>query len=461
MKNLLKLLAALLISSPLFAQDPNVLLIIADDLGVDYFNGYHQSALMPTTPTLDSLRDQGILFERAWSTPVCTGTRGVIMSGKHGVKTGVLRAPGHLNLSDTSLFSQLSKRLPGKYSGAVVGKWHISNPADAQHPYDHNVDYYTGIMTSGVAAYDNWDLTSYGNTANTTEYATKLITDSAGHWINQQSKPWFMWLAHVAPHSPTHLPPDSMYTISATGTNKRKYIAMIESLDFEINRLLKLIPQSQRDSTTIIFIGDNGTANNMLQNYPDGQAKGTLYEGGIRVPMLVCGNRVTRKGVRDSSLINVLDIHSTVLELAGLDLPGGLYNSLSFKHLLDGSSGATRDYNYSEITDNDVDGWTIRNHRYKLINYASGAQEFFDLYIDSLETVNLNDSLSPELIDVKNELIAEANQRRNDWSCKDHIQNGDEQGIDCGGTHCAPCVTGTNEFDFANGNVRSLEICYW
>lgn len=418
---------------------PNVLLIIADDLGVDVVRGYGHSGLSPTTPTLDSLQNSGLTFNNAWSAPSCTPTRATIMSGKYGVKTGVLRAPGHLDTVHTSLFKRLDHYTDSAYDGAVVGKWHISQPPDPWHYQGHGVDHYVGVLDATVADYYSWNKTELGVTQNDTDYVTEDLTDEAISWINSRSKPWFLWLAHIAPHSPVHLPPASMYTISPVGSNFRKYLATIEALDYQIDRLLQAIPKAVQDNTVIIFIGDNGTPGNFIQDYPAGHGKGTLYQGGIRVPMFVSGKGVTRVGEREDALVHVNDIHATVLEIAGADLPGGINNSLSFKHHLDGSPGPVKTCNYSEITDTDVDGWTIRNERYKFVDHQDTTDEFFDLFMDSLEFNNLIGSLTPAQDSIKTELENEANMIRTAWSCKDHIQNGDEEGIDCGGTYCDEC----------------------
>ncbi|MGB1207481.1 MAG: sulfatase-like hydrolase/transferase [Chitinophagales bacterium] len=109
---------------------PNILLIIADDLGVDVFNGYHQNNLMATIPTLDSLRNVGIKFESTWATPQCAPSRAAIMSGKYGINNDVMKAPGNLDTIHTSIFKELSAQTNNLYSGAVIGKWHISQPND-------------------------------------------------------------------------------------------------------------------------------------------------------------------------------------------------------------------------------------------------------------------------------------------------------------------------------------------
>jgi len=437
------LLFLLIGCSKLVAQDqPNILLIIADDMGVDVTNGYHNGSLMPTTPTLDSLRSVGITFENVWSAPKCTPTRGLIMSGKHGVKTGVLGTPGNLNLTDISLLKAVETETNGDYADAVVGKWHLSQGAGLDHPEQHGADFYSGAFGAGVDDYFNWTKTESGTNSTETEYATTHFTNTALDWIGNQTKPWLMWLAHVAPHSPVHEPPAGMYTISATGTNFRKYIAMIEAMDFEIGRLLNNLSTDERENTLIIFVGDNGTPNNFTQDYPPNHGKSTLYQGGIRVPMIVAGKGVTRQGEREAALINVVDIYATILDVVGAELEGGIYNSLSFHHLLTGDAGATRDYNYSELLSQGEGGLTIRNEQYKLIEFVDNTQEFYDLIADSLEFNDLMlGTLTAEQQMIKDDLLAEAAQINIDWSCRDHIKNGDEEGIDCGGTYCSDCTT--------------------
>jgi len=450
-------LVLLTISSLVQAQNPNILLIIADDLGVDYSNGYHNGALMPTTPTLDSLRAKGLTFDNVFAAPKCTPTRAAIMSGKFGIKSGVVGTPGNLDTTHQSIFRAIEAQTGGMYADAVIGKWHISLPTNPLHPLEHGADYYTGLIEGTVSDYYAWERTENGTTAIDSSYITSALTDDAINWVNSQTQPWFLWLAHVAPHAPFHEPPDSLYSISATGTNKRKYVAMIEALDHEIGRLLNSLPANVRDSTIVIFAGDNGTPNTVLQDYPAGQGKSTVYQGGIRVPLIVTGPGVTRIGEREPAMVHLTDIYATLLELTGANLPGGIYNSLSFRHLLNGTSGSTRDYNYSEVEEGGNNDYTVREARYKLIEFdTSSTQGFFDLMLDSLETNNLMliglDSLQ---LAIKADLEAEAMMIRTAWSCRDHIQNGDETGIDCGGTFCTPCST-TSADPNQSGNLLKV-----
>ncbi|MFK8163486.1 MAG: sulfatase-like hydrolase/transferase [Lewinella sp.] len=439
--------------APLSAQQthPNLLLIIADDLGVDRLKGYHDGALMATTPTLDSLRNVGITFTNAFAAPVCSPTRAAIMSGKYGVNNGVGGVPGNLDLVHTSVFKELDTRTNSAYADAVIGKWHLSQPVDNDHPNNHGADHFMGVMEGSPGDYSDWTRVENGVSTQSTEYVTTALTDGALDWVNDQTQPWFLWLAHPAPHSPFHVPPAGLFTIENTDSEVNQYIAMVESVDHEINRLLNGLSDSVRANTLIIFVGDNGTPRRLMQDYPDGRGKGTLYQGGVRVPFIVSGAGVTRQGEREDALVHLTDIHATLLEVAGADLPGGIYNSHSFAHLLSlGSTEATRDYNYTEVTSGNAPGWTIRNRRYKLIDFENGRQEFYNLEVDSFELADLLSApLSDEAAAAKSDLETEAAAIRNGWSCRDHIQNGTETGIDCGTDACGTCTTSTTQINQA------------
>jgi len=117
-----------IISDNLIAQSPppNILLIITDDHGVDATNGYHQSNVLPQTPTFDSLRAQGITFENVFATPKCTPSRASIMSGKYGIKSGVVGVPANLDTTNISIFKALANQTNNQYKDAAIGKWHSS-----------------------------------------------------------------------------------------------------------------------------------------------------------------------------------------------------------------------------------------------------------------------------------------------------------------------------------------------
>ena len=443
------LFSLLVYSSSSGQTPPNILVIISDDLGTDVTNGYQQSNLMPTTPNIDNLMANGLTFKNAWSAPICSPTRGAIMSGKFGIKTGMQQVPSNLDPTlHTSVFEELDAQTNGAYANAVIGKWHISSPQDYNHPTQLGVDHYEGVFNGVLPDYYNWNKVTNGVTSTETEYVSAHFTNSAINWINGQTQPWFLWLAHMAPHDPFHVPPAGTYSQNPVNTNRQKYIASIESLDYEIGRLLANIPPSELSNTIIFYLGDNGTPGQVDQNYPNGHAKGSLYQGGVHVPFIVSGAGVTRTNQIENAMINVLDLHATILEVAGATLPGGLHNSLSFDHLLSSPNGVKRPYNYADTEQNvNTAGWTVRDDQYKLINFNSGTQEFYDLLADPLENNNLIASMTPAQTAIKADLEVEGNTIRNNWSCRDFIQNGTETGIDvCTPTTC----TGDNSTSTTN-----------
>ena len=174
-----------------------------------------------------------------------------------------------------------------------------------------------------------------------TEYTTKKFTDLAIDWIHQQDKPWFMWLAHNAPHTPFHVPPNGMHTQGNLPTfldgmdETPYYMAAIEAMDFQIGRLLDRIPEEERENTIIIFIGDNGSPNEVAQSpYSNFTSKGSLNQGGINVPMFISGKGVSRSG-NDDSLITSTDLFATISELAGVTVNEihDSKSSVSYTHL--------------------------------------------------------------------------------------------------------------------------------
>lgn len=421
---------------------PNVLFIIADDLGLDALDGTTDYGFTvnssPITPNIQSLKDNGVTFLNTWATPQCTPSRASIMSGKYGKRTGVMTPPGNLNLIHESLFTYLNNNLTTNYAKAVIGKWHISDPIDPNHPYNHGVDYYEGVLSSGINDYYNWEkVNASGQTEQITEYVTSHFTDVASNWINNQTDPWFLWLAHIAPHSPFHTPPAGTYSQTNLSSSRRQYLAAIEAMDYEIGELLNNMDQTTLDNTIVIFIGDNGTPNGVMRYFPTGHGKSSMYEGGLRVPMIISGNGVTRQGELESGLAQVNDIYATIIELISNNLEGGIYNSYSLADALTTQNAITRPYIYSDYEDSGEEFWAIRNDTYKLIESEGGVLEFYNVISDLEENNNLIGFLTtPEEV-ILQELQTEAQIIRNGWSCNDDILNGTETVIDdCSNFNC-------------------------
>ncbi len=416
---------------------PNILLIIADDMGSDVTNGFGFEGEKPVTPHLDGLRESGVIFSNCWATPQCSPTRAAIISGKYGINTGVMRPPGPLDPIHTSVFTRIKELSPYDYQVAAIGKWHVGGNNNDNHPAETGVDHFEGTLSGAVPDYYDWTKITNGESSPVTDYATSHLTDASIDWIaDQEDNPWLLWLAHFAPHAPLQIPPDGLYTTEPTN-NRTTYFSMIEAMDHEIGRLLESMDQETRDNTIILFVGDNGTTNSGSTFYPRGHVKGSIYEGGLRVPLIASGKLVDRIGETEAGLVQAADLHATILELAGVSLPGGIDNSLSIKSHLSCEGQELREIMYSDYDDSNILLWATRTERYKLIEDAAGNQEFYDVIEDILEEDNLINSLTPEQQEIKERLETEAQVIRNGWSCNDGIQNGTETAIDDCDSDCA------------------------
>lgn len=400
------------------ACPPNILLIIADDMGKDATYGFAEGSIKPNTPNMNAIKNQGLSFNNFWTYPTCSPTRASIISGKYGYRTGVLWADDELGSSETILQRYIEENSSTDYATAVVGKWHLAGNNVSFNPETLGMDHYAGLIRGAVQSFYQWQLTEDGLQTNETTYSTEKFTDLAIEWVNAQEKPWFLWLAYNAPHTPFHVPPAEMHSQGALpeyvdGMDAIPYyMAAIEAMDYQIGRFLTSIPQDERENTIIIFMGDNGTPNLATQfPYSPNKVKGTLYQGGINVPLFVTGPDVLRTG-EDDNLINSTDLFATIAELAGATVPI-IHDSKSFKPLLS-SEAVHRNYQYSEMNDGTTDMWTISNGQFKLLENMNGTKEFYDLTIDPFEGIDLLlQTMTSEQLSAKAALEAELMNIRN------------------------------------------------
>lgn len=392
------------------AVSQNILLIIADDYGVDSSSLYNTnaSASLPPTPTLEALAQTGVLFRNAYANPVCSPTRACLITGRHGFRTGigdVVTGPSSaaLTSSEFTLPEAFAANPVLGYQLAQFGKWHLNHNASSPNNIG-GWPHFAGSLIGALGNYTNWTKTVNGISSTSTNYATTDLVNDAVAWIQARgTNPWFAWVAFNAPHTPVHKPPNSLCphytTLSGTqsdiNAHPRLYFeAMVEAMDTEMGRLLAAI---NRTNTQIIFLGDNGTMNNLLQPpFPAGRGKDTLYEGGIRVPMIVAGPSVGQPGRSSDVLVHAVDLFATILELAGISTANTVptnvtIDSRSFLPVLLNQPD-TRSSVYSEVFSATIStdgGRALRDDRYKLICFRDGHDEFYDLQIDPTELTNL------------------------------------------------------------------------
>lgn len=378
------------ISVPL--QPSNVLFVIVDDMGTDATPGYPIGTTKPNTPNLESLADEGITYTNAWASPTCTPTRASMLTGSHGFETQVLEVGDFISPSEVIIHQWVNQQLGGKYAQALIGKWHLGS--NSSHPNAMGVDYYAGVISGSVPDYYNWRFNDNGSNSMIQDYTTSKFTDLAIDWIDQQDQPWFLWLAYNAPHTPFHLPPDNLHyqgslptdSASIAGNPTPYYHAMIEAVDTELGRLLASMDEAERNNTLVIFIGDNGTSREVAQGFNSARCKGTMYQGGVNVPLIVSGAGVSRKNQTEESLISATDVFATLAEAMGstVNIPS---DSRSFYSTLTQSGSGSREYSFVDY--GYMGAYAIRNQTHKYIVFDDGTEALYDLSENPLENPNL------------------------------------------------------------------------
>ena len=404
------------IETPINSARPNILLVLADDVSKDAIPNYPIGSTKANMPNLRGLMATGITFDNTWSYSVCTPTRASIITGKYGVKSGVIEVGDLVSTAETSIQKHIQNNTGYAYATAIIGKWHLTK--NAEDPITMGIDYYAGILNGAISDYNSWPLVENGTSSISNTYATKKLTDLAIDWVAEQTKPWFLWMAYNAPHTPFHLAPVALHSQGNLPTDMASidanplpyYLSALEALDTEMGRFLSSLSAEESANTIVIFIGDNGTPNRVAQApYTRQTVKGSLYQGGINVPMVVSGKGVDRINERESALINSTDLYTTIGNIAGVST-SAIHNSKSFKGLLTDGNSAKRNFVYSEKED----AYTIRDAVYKYIKLDNGAEEFYNVSIDAYEESNLiGGTLSSEAAASKASLIAEANRIRN------------------------------------------------
>lgn len=391
-----------------------VLLIIADDLGVDQLDVYRTSDsapasghVYPTTPTLSGLCDSGVRFDFAWSAPTCSPTRATILTGRYGFRTGVgwaVAKKNQLKLSETTLPELLA---PAGVATANVGKWHLGTDDDIgglSAPNQAGWQHYAGPVDGVLTDYATWERTVDGETATSTTYATTANVDDALAFAQARraDEPWLLWVAFNAPHTPFHKPPNALHDsdgLSGAAAHVKKnpalyYRAMVQALDTEVGRLLSELKSRGQAPTDVVFVGDSGSPGQVaVAPWHVDKAKGSLYEGGVRVPLCVAGRAVTKPGV-SGALVHTVDLFATLAGFFGVATGDAGQDSHDLAPLLADPSAAGRDVVYTESFGNpqgdpSEQGRAISDGTYKLIQLEDGSERLFHLASDRHEGTNL------------------------------------------------------------------------
>jgi arylsulfatase A-like enzyme len=387
---------------------PNILLIISDDFGMDVTSDmypglidglvaqygpqglnhpqYSSIAGRPaSTPALDNLARQSMIFSNVWANPFCSPTRASILTGLYGARNGVLSYADPLSQRHTSFVRQLHDE--GGYSTAIFGKWHMAGLPNTEVPYpgmkpkEAGFDLFKGNMHAAIDSYWDYDYeiqdaSSPDNQWRTEKPPVKSLTGLAPstyapivkvadaiEWITEQEaadpdKPWFAWLAFNLSHATRIQQPSAMAIPNAdtldettyreleacggefgsnnTGTCSGEALmrGMTNSVDTVIGKMLEAVDRID-PNTYVIYIGDNGTPMYARPNLDHidnmyitktGRGKGTAFESGARVAMAIRGPGITADTVNDE-YVHAVDLFPTSLALAGLQSPAQVTNT--------------------------------------------------------------------------------------------------------------------------------------
>jgi arylsulfatase A-like enzyme len=422
-------------------QRPNILFILADDLGWGDV-GFHDSPIK--TPHLDALARTGVVLDQHYACPVCTPTRVSLMTGRHPGRFGThATVPSNAPVLPDGYQTLATVLKSCGYRTGLFGKWHLgSDPAFGPHEY--GFDYAYGSLAGGVDPYNHrykrgpFSFTWHRNGTRVDEpgHVTDLITDEAVRWIETVSgdtNPWFCYVPFTAVHTPVKPPMEWLEPYGDTvfdpdpekDESYRKYAAYTSHMDHSVGRLIETLQRTDRyEDTLIVFSSDNGsptrdTEGDVMKypgyqedcprlgsNFPLKGKKTQVYEGGIRTPTIIKWRGRLEPGVRRVPM-QITDWMPTLCALAG-------YSGDPEKHKWDGTnmwpvlSGSRPPDRSREFY------WNVRKQRYALrhdgwkvvIPDADTPPELYRIDADPLESRDLSTEYPDILEDLMRRLEA-------------------------------------------------------
>lgn len=389
---------------------PNIVFILIDDLGWGdvgcYGHEFHE------TPNIDRLASQGMRFTDAYAAcPVCSPTRASILSGQYPARVGITDfitghwrpyAPLRVPINRTQYLpleiETMAERLSANgYATGAFGKWHLGG---REHfPDSQGFDEF---MVHGGPHF-KYHTTPKEEVSEDTYLADHLTDKAEAFMEKHRDEPFFLYLSHYAVHIPLQAKQQLIAKYKAKtkpehGVNHPVYAAMVEHVDNSVGRVMdKLEALGIEEETLVVFFSDNGGLRKRFDeqgdivstNAPLRQEKGTVYEGGIRVPLIVRWPGKVKAGTENSTPVTSVDFYPTFCEVSGSAPPEGqVMDGESLMPLLQGSGALERDaiyWHYPHYHHMEPAG-VVRSGRWKLVeNYETGAAELYDLENDISE----------------------------------------------------------------------------
>ncbi|MGB7160622.1 MAG: arylsulfatase [Tepidisphaeraceae bacterium] len=434
-------------SSSAFAK-PNIVFIMADDLGNADLGYRGGGGGQIKTPNIDKLANEGVRLESYYGQPVCTPARAALMTGRYPMRYGlqtVVIFPSHTYglPTDERTLPQALKDVG--YKTLMVGKWHLGHADKKFWPNNRGFDYFYGNVVGEVDYFTRErggiiDWQRNGEFLKEDGYYTKLIGDDAVKLIEQQDakQPFFLYFASLAPHAPYQAPDEYIKPYGSTKDQTwRTYAAMITCMDDQIGRVVAALEKKGvRDNTIILFSSDNGGAINALfatgarspeergesggvelghkppaSNGSFRGGKASLHEGGVRVPAFVNWRGKLQPRIVNEP-VHMVDVMPTLLALAGgKGSPDHPFDGKDmWATLAEGKPSPNEDI---LIQVEPIRG-AVRKGDWKLIKQATlpGKTELFNLAKDPGETTNVADQ-NPEIVrDLEARLMKYAREQK-------------------------------------------------
>jgi arylsulfatase A len=380
---------------------PNVVVILADDLGygdTSVYDGWIK------TPQLERMASQGLKFVDFHSnSSVCSPTRAAFLTGRYQQRVGIVDViASHLDTPGLEATELTIPRLMKQYGyrTALFGKWHLGSEP-RQNPIHHGFDEFVGYLEGATDYHNHKDWYNGLHRENIMGYSTHLITDHAIRFIEEnKSRPFFLYVAHQAPHLPFQTPADTMDNRPKERLTRKemwdpnrirpKYKIMVEEMDRGTGQILdKLERAGISKDTFVFFFSDNGAILSGGSNQPFRGGKFSNYEGGHRVPAVARWPGHIKAGRTSDELIVGMDLLPTIMDIVGIDVPK--------QRKLDGISIKDHLLNQTDLPNRCVFfgyepklGTAMRDGHWKM-QTKGDVVELYDLSKDIKETTNLVD----------------------------------------------------------------------
>jgi arylsulfatase A len=393
-------------------KKPNIIFILADDLGWAELGCYGNR--FNETPYLDQLAGKAVRFTQAYaSAPVCSPYRASLMTGQYPARVGMTNylQPDDINHLSTDYTTIAEMLRSAGYATGIIGKWHLTGYASsgvkevppAMHGFDETIVSENRGIGGGSYFHPYRFNPDIAKRLPGREYLTDRQNLEAVEFIERHHRhPFFLYLSHYAVHTRLVGKPKSVEKYSQkpgagegpkAPRNNVHLAAQLESIDEGVGMIMEKLEQlGLAENTVVIFSSDNGGESRVTTNAPLRQGKSTLYEGGIRVPLIVCFPGVTPRGAVCDTPVCVIDFYPTFCRIVGVTRPPGHYlDGLSILPLLkDPNASLARDtlcWHYPLTKPHFLGGRScgaIRRGNWKLL-------EFFD--DGHLELYNLKDDI--------------------------------------------------------------------